>query len=61
MNDYIERLGYEIKYNEQGYTTTRIFECLSNNHGGTGCKILESDLAKCRFYEAKKIEDAIEL
>lgn len=61
MDSFIDRLGYEVKYNDQGYTTTRIFECLSNNHGGTGCKVLESDLARCRFYEAKKIDDTIEL
>tara|TARA_Y100000361_G_scaffold105356_2_gene95064 strand:+ start:406 stop:1740 length:1335 start_codon:yes stop_codon:yes gene_type:complete len=46
--------GYTPKYDQNGNLTTRIFECLVNNHGGIGMKALDSDLNKCQFYESQK-------
>ena len=46
--------GYHPSYDENGRLKTRIFECLSNNHGGTGMKALDTDLNRCQFYELRK-------
>jgi len=46
--------GYTPKYDENGNLTTRIFECLVNNHGSVGMKALDADLNRCQFYESQK-------
>lgn len=46
--------GYVPIYGEDGKLKTRIFECLSNNHGGCGMKALDTDLNRCQFYELTK-------
>jgi len=46
--------GYSPKYDDNGNLTTRIFECLVNNHGGVGMKALDADLNRCQFYESQK-------
>lgn len=46
--------GYQVKWNDEGKLTNRIFECLVNNHGGSAMKALDSDLNKCQFYELRK-------
>jgi replicative DNA helicase len=38
-----------MNYDEDGYLTTRVFECLANNHGKSGRITLESDLDRCDF------------
>ena len=45
--------GYMPVYDESGRLKTRIFECLSNNHGGTGMKALDTNLNRCQFYEIR--------
>jgi len=46
--------GYTPKYDDNGNLTTRIFECLVNNHGSVGMKALDADLNRCQFYESQK-------
>lgn len=48
--------NYELSYDEEGRSKMRIFECLSNNHGGLSMKCLSSDLARCQFFDAKKVD-----
>ena len=46
--------GVMPTYGDDGRLKTRIFECLSNNHGGTGMKALDTNLNRCQFYEIRK-------
>ena len=46
--------NYPITYDEEGNSKMRLFECLSNNHGGTSSKCLEADLPCCQFKEVVK-------
>lgn len=47
--------GFDIEYdNETGRQKNRIFECLVNNHGGTGMVPLIADLDRCQFNEQRK-------
>jgi replicative DNA helicase len=46
----LEQIGVLCSYNEDGYLTTRAFECLVGNHGASGRVVLDSDLGKCRFW-----------
>jgi|TARA_R100000482_G_scaffold124940_1_gene80159 replicative DNA helicase len=50
---------YECNHNpnycsETGKLTSRIFECLVNNHGSTAMKILDTNLSRCQFTVAKQ-------
>lgn len=46
--------NYPIEYDEEGNSKMRLFECLSNNHGGTSSKCLMADLPRCQFKEVVK-------
>lgn len=47
--------GFDIVYdNETGRQKNRVFECLVNNHGGTGIIPLIADLDRCQFTEQRK-------
>ena len=46
--------GYDIVYDDAGRMTTRIFECLVNNHGSNSSVCLQTDLSRCQFKEEKK-------
>ena len=46
--------GYNVEYDEAGRMTTRIFECLVNNHGSNSSVCLQTDLSKCQFSVEKK-------
>tara|TARA_Y100000004_G_scaffold91965_1_gene103044 strand:+ start:424 stop:1755 length:1332 start_codon:yes stop_codon:yes gene_type:complete len=43
--------NYAVSYDDEGKSRMRVFECLSNNHGGVASKFLEADLARCQFKE----------
>ena len=46
--------GYTAEYDEAGRMTTRIFECLVNNHGSSSSVCLQTDLSRCQFTEEKR-------
>ncbi len=46
----LSEAGVAVQTDDWGRITTRRFDCLENNHGGTGSVLLESDLSKCQFY-----------
>jgi replicative DNA helicase len=46
--------GYSAQYNDAGKLTTRIFECLVNNHGSNSSVCLQTELNRCQFKEVKK-------
>ncbi len=50
----LNNIGYYPDYDEEGNITTRIFHCLSNNHGTTGMKVLNTQLSHCQFIEKTK-------
>ena len=51
QSDGIENIdGVVANKDDEGRMITRVFECISNNHGATGMKVLESDLSRCRFF-----------
>ena len=52
--------GYDTRYDESGRLTTRIFECLVNNHGSSSSVCLQTDLSRCQFREEKK-KDSCEI
>lgn len=43
--------GVGLKFDEDGYITSRVLECLANNHGKPAFAVLNSDLTMCNFYE----------
>ena len=50
----LNTIGHHPNYDEEGNLTTRIFHCISNNHGTTSMKVLNTDLANCQFKEQIK-------
>lgn len=54
ISGILHEQGYTPSYDENGNSTSRILECLVNNHGTTGMKALDTDLSKCQFFEARK-------
>ena len=50
----LTRIGYYPEYDDDGSLTTRIFHCISNNHGTTSLKVLDTKLANCQFKEETK-------
>jgi len=44
-------MHYPIAENDEGICTTRVFECLENNHGQSGKVWLDTDLGKCDFWK----------
>lgn len=46
--------NYVTVYDDEGASKMRVFECLSNNHGGIGSKVLVSDLSRCQWMPANK-------
>lgn len=56
IEDMIQKFGYTPDYDEQMNLTTRMFHCISNNHGTTSLKVLNTNLAKCQFIEKHKGE-----
>lgn len=55
INNLLNEQNYDIVFcNETGKQKNRIFECLVNNHGGTGMKALIAELDRCQFIEQKK-------
>ena len=49
--------NYDLEFDEEGRSKMRVFECLSNNHGGVSHKCLVADLGRCQFKEAIKNVD----
>ena len=50
----MKHIGYHCDYDTEGNLTTRLFHCISNNHGTTGLKVLNTNLANCQFLEKTK-------
>lgn len=50
----LHSIGYNSNYDEEGNLTSRIFHCISNNHGTTGMKVLDTKLSHCQFIEEIK-------
>ena len=40
-----------LAFDEDGYCTTRVFECIDNNHGGLAMTWLDTDLSRCDFWQ----------
>jgi len=51
LNEYADAMHYPISENDEGICTTRVFECLENNHGQSGKVWLDTDLGKCDFWK----------
>ena len=55
INNLLDEQNYDIIFdNETGRQKNRVFECLVNNHGGTGMKALIAELDRCQFIEQQK-------
>ena len=52
----LNEFNYTPDYDEEMNLTTRIFHCISNNHGTTSLKVLNTNLANCQFIEKHKGE-----
>lgn len=49
LDKYFDSHGQEK--DEEGYVTTRVLECIVNNHGQSGKVWMGTDLAKCDFWK----------
>ena len=54
IQDLLPTINFTPDYDEEGNLTTRIFHCISNNHGTTSMKVLDTNLANCQFIEKER-------
>jgi replicative DNA helicase len=54
IENLLTSIGHHCDYDEEQNLTTRIFHCISNNHGTTGMKVLDTKLSHCQFIEKNK-------
>ena len=51
IEKFLGAIKYSPDYDADENLTTRIFHCISNNHGNTSMKVINTNLSNCQFIE----------